>query len=312
MPRLTCVFLLICSLLLSFPLQAQDKEPSPEPVLAASPGSPSVVTGKLYYSLKRPLLMPFTGIITELYVQPGQLVREGEVLARYKLAPEEALELQRRLSNNKLKDLELKLAEVDKDLVVLEGKQNEVRLLSESNLAPSGSLKQINRELQLLRENRNLLRERLELEKQMGEEELALIGTRLGEVIESGYVPQEAALTAPITGHVVAIHHEMRVGAQIPERTPVMAVAVTDPMVLRAQIHEIEIIGMKPGDMAEFSLESIPDRIFPAKVSRISWVSTTPKLDQPSYFDVEYEVANPDLTLKEGYRCQVFLKKQPK
>ena len=236
--------------------------------------SPDVVTGKLYYSLKRRVIMPFTGIITDLYVHTGQLVRKGEVLARYKLAPEEALDLQRKLSNNRLKDLELKLAEVDKNLLTLEGKHKEVKLLSENNLAPSGSLKQIQRELQLLREQRKLIRERLDLEKQMNDEEMAVLGDRLGEVVEPGYVPKDAALTAPITGHVVAIHYDVRVGAQILEKTPVMEIAVTDPMLLRAQVHEIEAVGMKPGDPAEFSLESIPDRKFSAKVSRISWCPT--------------------------------------
>jgi multidrug resistance efflux pump len=309
MPHLIAVFILICGLLLPFPLQAQDKGQGPEPTAVATAGSPSVVTGKLYYSLKRRLLMPFTGIITEIYVQPGQPVREGEVLVRYKLEPEAALDLQRQLSDNKLKDMELKLAETDQRLVVLEGKHSEIKLLSESKLAPSGSLKQIERELQLVREQRKLLRERLTIEKQMGEEELALIGTRLGDVVEPGYIPNEATLTAPITGHVVAMDYELRVGAQIHGRTPVLEVAVTDPMLLRAQVHEIEAVGMKTGDPAEFTVESMPDSKFRAKVSRISWVSNTPRLDQPSYFDVEYEVANPELTLKEGYRCQVFLTK---
>jgi hypothetical protein len=44
-------------------------------------------------------------------------------------------------------------------------------------------------------------------------------------------------------------------------------------------------------------------------VSRISWSSLTPGLDQPAYYDVELEVANPEMELKDGLKAQIIFRK---
>ncbi len=54
--------------------------PAPEPEISFN--------GKVFCSLKRRVDLPFKGIITSILVHSGDRVKAGQVLARYRLAPE--------------------------------------------------------------------------------------------------------------------------------------------------------------------------------------------------------------------------------
>jgi predicted deacylase len=58
--------------------------------------------------------MPFPGVILSVAVKIGQKVEAGEMLARYGLSPEASLEISRRISPTIVKELEMKLAEMEK------------------------------------------------------------------------------------------------------------------------------------------------------------------------------------------------------
>jgi hypothetical protein len=56
------------------------------------------------------------------------------------------------------------------------------------------------------------------------------------------------------------------------------------------------------------TLEALPGKKFQGKVSRISWSSLTPGLEQPAYYDVELTVPNPGLELKDGLKAQIIFR----
>ena len=101
------------------------------------------------------------------------------------------------------------------------------------------------------------------------------------------------------------MHPDLRQGGEINGGTPVMMIGVMDPMLLRAQVFEIEAQKLKVGDEAELTLESLPGRKFTARVSRLPWAPPVLSLEHPTYYDVEFKVANPDLVLKEGMKATV-------
>ena len=82
-----------------------------------------IFNGKLFCSLKRRIDLPFKGIITSLRVHSGQPVKAGDILATYRLAPEARLAIQQRLSPPQLAEADMKLAEVQRNMVPLTGKQ---------------------------------------------------------------------------------------------------------------------------------------------------------------------------------------------
>ena len=131
----------------------------------------------------------------------------------------------------------------------------------------------------------------------------------LGTSLKSGQVPREVSLKAPISGYVIWVNPELRVGAELPPLPAAFQVGVMDPMLLRAQAFEIEALQVKIGQPAEVTLDALPGKKFQGKVSRISWSAITTGPDQPAYYEVELSVPNPDLELKEGLKARIVLGK---
>jgi multidrug efflux pump subunit AcrA (membrane-fusion protein) len=266
-------------------------------------------TGKLVCSLKRPVLLPMAGEILSLAVEPGQKVKQGEILGRYRLLPESLQALRRQLSPSKVTELRVRLAEIDKGLATLKNKEKSLQDLTEEKLAAPQSLEQVKREITALSRQRSALQEGLGQAQQSLHQEQALLTKQLGVPVTSGHLPQEGVLVAPIDGHVIWMHPELRRGAVLKGGTPVVTVGVMDPMLLLAQVHEIEALKLKVGDEAEITMESLPGRTFKARVSRLPWAPTVLKLEQPTYYEVEFMVPNPDLVLKEGLKATLEIKK---
>ena len=84
-------------------------------------------------------------------------------------------------------------------------------------------------------------------------------------------------------------------------------VGTLDPMIIRAQVHEIEAQKLKENMAATVTFDSIPGKKYAASVSRIPWAPIPAALQQPSYYDVELTIPNPSLELKEGLKGQIII-----
>ena len=268
-----------------------------------------IFNGKVFCSVIRRIDLPFKGVITSVPVHPGQPVKAGDVLATYRLAPESVMTIQKRLSPAEISDMEMKLAEVERNLVPLTSKQRELNHLVQKKLAPSQSLDQANRELRLLQKEESTLRKRLQEDRQLATQDQEVLQQLLGTSLKSGRVPREVSLRAPIDGYVIGVNPALRVDAELTPLPAAFQVGVMNPMLVRAQAFEIEALQIKIGDLAEVTLDSLPGQKFQGKVSRVSWSSTATNLEQPAYYEVELEVPNPNLALKEGLKARIILRK---
>ena len=285
--------------------EAQGPQAAPPPPTS---DSDIIFTGKLTCSLKRRVDIPFKGFITSLRVSSGQRVAAGDILATYQLAPEARLAISQRLSPPQLADMEVKLAETERSMVPLANKERELSQLVPKKLAPAQSLVEAKKQLSLVQNEKTALQNRLQTDRQLAHQDQEVLNNLLGSAIKSGKVPREVALKAPISGYVIWVNPEMRVNAELTPN-PVFQVGVMDPMLLRAQAFEIEALQIKIGDQAEVTLDSLPGRKFQGRVSRVSWSATTTGVDQPSYYEVELQIPNPDLLLKEGLKARIVLHK---
>jgi multidrug efflux pump subunit AcrA (membrane-fusion protein) len=301
---------LACSLGLSGPGVANAATaPGSQPPPASSSKQEIIFNGKLACSLKRRIDLPFKGVITSLRVHSGQPVKAGDILATYRLAPESVLAIQKRLSPQEITDTEVKLAETERTLSPLVNKQRELSQLVQKKLAPTQSLADTNRDVELLRREKSTLQASLQNERQLVEQDRKVLSDQLETSLKSNRVPREVNLKSPIKGYVISINPAIRVGAELPPMSAAFQVGVMDPMVVRGQAFEIEALQIKVGDPAEVTLDALPGRKFEGKVSRISWSSITANLEQPSYYDVEITVPNPDLALKDGLKARIILHK---
>lgn len=302
--------ILVLAILTAVPALGKPKGETPGPAAPAAPApEPEIAfNGKVFCSLKRRVDLPFKGIITSILVRSGDRVEAGQVLARYRLAPESLIAIRQRLSPPQLSDGEIKSAEMERSLGPLQSKQRELSQLVQKKLAPAQSLEQVNQDIRLLTQERATLQNRLRQDHQTHQDDLTVLKQQLGNGVSSGQVPREAALLAPIAGYVIWISPELQNGAELLPTAGVFQVGAMDPMLVRAQAFEIEALQIKPGETAVVTLESIPGRKFQGEVSRISWSSLTPGLEQPAYYDVELKVPNPDLLLKDGLKAQIVFR----
>ena len=213
MPKMICAIVLFCMIFASgaaFPI----------PGSAESKTSKIMLSGKLFCSLKRQVVMQFKGIVTSLHVHSGQQVKEGEILARYRLDPETVYTLRQDVLEFRIKDLEMnlaqvektlaglsdeirkrvpleseiQLAEVDKGLLELEEKRKEIKGLAENNMAPAHSLKKVEREIELMKKKRVLIRRGQPLERKRITREMELLKKKGVEdllVLTGGIIPDE-------------------------------------------------------------------------------------------------------------------------
>jgi len=275
-----------------------------------SQDSEIIIAGKIFCPLKRHVLIPFNCTIISVNARSGQKVKRGEVLARFRLEPEASLELNRRVSSFKVQDLEIRLAETKNNLAKQEDKYREIKELYDHNMASPQSLAQVERDIELLQTQLKYIQDRLPEERGLVEKDRAVLEELLGNNIRNGHVPQVGALKAPFGCRVIWVHPDLRKDAEFKKETRAFDIGTMDPMIIKAHIHEIEVVQINIGDVADFTLESIPDRKFEAKVSRISWSTLTPQLDRPSYYEVEFEVPNPEYILREGLKGRIVFQKK--
>jgi multidrug efflux pump subunit AcrA (membrane-fusion protein) len=275
----------------------------------ASGESEIIFNGKVFCSLKRRVDLPFKGVITSLQAHSGQQVKKGDVLATYRLDPEARMAIQQRLSPPQLAEMETKLAEVQRNMVPLRNKQQELSQLVQKKLAPSQGLAQVNEELQFLVREKATFQEKLKKDRQLAQEDQEVLSSLLGTTLKPGQVPREVSLKAPCSGYIVWVNPEIREGAELPPLPGAFQVGVMDPMLLRAQAFEIEALQVKLGQKAEVTLDALPGKKFQATVSRVAWSSVATGQEQPAYYEVELKVPNPDLDLKEGLKARIVLRK---
>ena len=267
-----------------------------------------VFQGKLCSSLVRVVAIPFQGTIREVKASCGNPVKEGEVLARYQLSREAAAQIQRRLSPPQISELKMRLAATERGLSVLGSRHREIQQLAAENMAPAQGLTQVEQELQLGRKELAAIQERLAQERRLAQEDLELLRHQLAVRVDANKAPAAGSLVSPITGHVISMHPELRDGAEIGPGTPCFTVGVMDPILMKAQVHEIEAVRLSVGNLAEISIESLPEQKFQGTISRLSWAPRTPGLDQPSFYEVELTVPNPKLIIRDGLKGQATIR----
>ena len=173
------------------------------------------LAGKLSCSLKRSAVMPFKGVFTKLIATAGQRVKQGDVLARYRLSPDVILQIRRRLSPPQIADLEIGLNDVEKGLSSLESRYNEARSLMAQNMASEQSLAQVEGERRLLKERQAALQQRIAQERQFAKDDALALKEQLGAAFAPNHVPEVVSLLAPVSGQVISINSEVREGAEV-------------------------------------------------------------------------------------------------
>lgn len=238
--------------------------------------------------------------------QIGQKVKRGDILATYEIPLDTRMEQKNSLAPTAIKDLEYRISVNDKEMDRLSAKSRELDAMSQRNMASQQSLSLNAKEIEAFRKEKASLTEQLTLARELLADRVELAEDRFGKGA-GAKLPKDGIIKSPCDGYVLWMHGALRNGVFLGRETELFQVGTLNPMIIRAQVHEIEAYKIKEGDKATVVFDSIPGKQFTATVSRIPWAPMPAALQQPSYYEIELSIANPDLEFREGLKAQITI-----
>ena len=264
-------------------------------------------SGKLYSPVKLAIFLPYTAKVLTVTGHIGQKVKRGDILATYEVPLETRMDEKTKLSPATIKDLEHKLALADKEIDRLSAKSRELEAMSQRNMTSQQAISMNAKEIEVYRKDKAAVSEQLALTRDLLNDRVELAEDRFGKGAGIGKVPKEGIIKAPSDGYVMWMNPELRAGVKLGREAELFQVGSLNPMIIRAQVHEIEAQKLKEGQSASVTFESIPGKKYTATVSRIPWAPIPAALQQPSYYEIELTIPNPDAELKEGLKVQITI-----
>ena len=240
-----------------------------------------------------------SGKIKEILVKEGQEVRANQLLAIVEPDPNQVLMLYAKRAA--VDRAEIEYIEKEKEL-------NRNQTLFEKNLISRQELEKIEN---LFRLSINAFKQ-AELEQEILEMEMTEASSGTIENINSDNVTHldDYRIIAPISG--IVIGSEVEVGEMVVTGISSYMVGTTifqigDPseMIVKSSISEIDIGRLKIGLEVRIVSDSYPDEVYLGKVKNIAPVGRINQGASIVTFDVEIEILDPDVRLRQGMSCDI-------
>lgn len=246
------------------------------------------VTGHLELTDEVEVPAPIEGQLVEVFVEPGDRVEEGQLLAQL---DEGSAQMAVDVSKAELEVARARIAEAEAAAQRATQALERTERLAQKGLASERMLETARSEtakaraaLQAARAERSAAQKRFSL-RSLERKRTGIVAPRAGLVLE---VPQR-------TGMIVGPRNRLfRIGAPV------------DEMHVRAPIGEADIGEVVVGQRAKFEVPTYPGRMFEAAVKHIS---PDPKVEYGAiFYDVTLETSNPERSLLPGMTAQVRIK----
>lgn len=221
-----------------------------------------------------------SGVVSKIYAQPGEYVREGEPLIEVKPDPT-PLELAEAKRN-------LERTQIEKESLKTE--MERMQSLMDKNLVSEKEYDEIQQQYDDVKIRLQISQERLDL-------------------LESGKVSIgdtviESVIRAPVDGYIlekmVDIGEPVVPLTSYQAGTALMSIAGMDKLLFKGTVDEIDVGKMQEGMAAEIKIGALPDAVVYGEVSRISLKAT--QEDNATVFPVEITIIDTNgVTLRAGY-----------
>lgn len=263
--------------------------------------------GKIYCSAMHWSPLTFPGVVHEILVSPGDTVTAGQTLLTYRLSEQVARELQGELdAGPQVRELQMHLLEVKRQLLELDDQRETASRLSEAKLGSKRAMSRLDSSRELLLEQRRLLTDSIARLQGVYQARVRELESRFGALLANGKIPDRLLLTSEVDGQVLQLDMWLRPGMAFGPMQNAVAVGVMDPVRIRAHVFEAEVVNLAVGDTARVVVNSLGDRELNATVTQIERSPVDLGLDRPSYYGVELQAANPDQSLRQGFKVQIF------
>lgn len=269
--------------------------------------SATILTGKVVTTVTRPVIIPFNAIIDEILVKPGDKVDEGAPLVRYRLQDEAQRLLQRELTMGAgNENLSSQILETQQKLSTTIAERNKARGLVNSGLGSRQALARLEERVASYQDNIKLLKSGINKNNANFEARLKELSYYYNQPVKAGEtLPETLTLISPINGYVLYVDPALNPGSLFSAGHAALQVGQMNPVLVQVPVYESDINNISLGDKAIVEIPSLGNRQFTGTVNEISWLSNDMNVANPSYYNVELSVPNPDLVLKPGFKAVV-------
>lgn len=267
----------------------------------------TILTGKVIPTVTRAAPLPFNAVVEEVLVRPGDAINAGAPLMRYRLQDEAERLLQREVTMGAgTEQLKGQILDMQRELGTITADRNKTRQLVSTGLGSRQALERLQDNVDALKNRIELTREIIRKNESNFKARLAELSGYYGQPIKEGArLPELLVLTSPISGFVLSIAPGLYPGQLLMAGATPIQVGQLDPVLVQVPVYEAEINSIHVGDSAEVEIPSLDNRKFKGLVSEISWISSDMNVANPSYYNVELTVPNPELILKPGFKAIV-------
>lgn len=235
----------------------------------------------------------------------GQRVTENEPLVTYAMPLDRVIKEKEALSRAKITSIESALALADYKLAVLTLMQTEMQKGVSLETAATGNVRQASRNIESLAKQRASLTAARELAQARYDTDVEMARVRYGDNLDPRQLPRRDAIRAPFAGNILWVNPSLVPGMRFTKQATLFSIGRLDPILVRAAVHEIALPRLKVGDPATVTFHSLPGQSFQTTIATINYVAQPATLQQPSFYTIELSLANPDLRIKDGMRCDV-------
>ena len=268
-----------------------------------------MLNGKLYCPVTRVVNIPFTGYADRIDVVPGKHIKKDDVLLSYALEEKAAIALEKELTlGAQTEDLQGQVVNLERERVNVKSDISTTRHLVSSQLGSRSKLQQQEEMLDALNRRISLLRESIKKQEQSYKLRLVELEDLFNQPIQGHKPPQKLFVTSPMEGFVLSVMDSVQSGALITAGAAIAEIGSMNPMQIRVQVFENEAVKLRVGDSATVRVPSLQDREYAGKIMQIAWTPQALHADTPSFYNVQLEVPNDDLALKQGFKAMVRFK----
>lgn len=247
----------LCLLAMSLALSLSGCDDTPLAAAATATPSPWAAVAKGYISIEGGLISidaPRPGIIKEILVEEGAVVKKGQLLARIEDNEAlDALNIKVKQQIEAVRDLEW----AQQKLIIA---TREFNRLAKLNTTVISAQEHDNAADQMVLQQRELAMKKATLET-------ANAGVKAAELEVEKYL-----VVAPADGRIVKRDAKPGEGASTLNVTRLFMLAPNAPRIVRAELEDVFVNAVQPGQHAEVTLENNDKRIYKAQVLRLSEV----------------------------------------
>ena len=269
-----------------------------------------VATGKIEPITKVEIKSKASGIVKKLYVEAGDHVKAGQVLAELDREEIEAnvrgseAQLLSSEANQNAAQADLKRAEVDAmgvDIPMLKRAYERAQQMAKEGVISQANLDDAEKAYELAVNKQNVARAQLTVNKAKVAQAQADVQRQRANLQQLKEQLSYTTITAPISG--IILSRDVEIGDAVSSilvlgssATLVMTLGDTQEVYVKGKVDESDIGKVYLGQSARIKVESFKDKTFTGKVTKISPMGV--EKDNVTTFEVRVSINNPGGELK--------------